>query len=103
MEVNFTKLRVMWMLGFLLVFFFLGGFQAPTLSDDSLLSPSRVLKAWLLCIVFFLGGAFTTSFTDHYVGTLDRSNIRLVYVIFGVLSMAASLFYLLNLKIAAEG
>lgn len=89
------------MLGFLFAFFFLGGFQAPVLSDDSLLHSGRIFKAWSFCVVLFLGGAFTTSFVDHYVGTIDRSNIRIVYIIMGVISMTASLLYIVNLKIAA--
>ena len=80
MEVNFSKLRVSLMLVFMLIFLVLGGYLPPVVSEESLLSQRRVTKAWLLCVVLFNAGGFCVSFVDHYVGTIDRSNMRPAYI-----------------------
>ena len=76
MELNFSIKRLLLLFMFLGVFAILGGFNPPFLSSDSVLDPHRVAKSWRYCVLIFVVGAVCASFVDHFVGHIDRSNIR---------------------------
>lgn len=40
------------------------------------------------------GGAIAATLADHWVGNLDRSNLRFLYIIFGLICCAGALVYL---------
>jgi drug/metabolite transporter (DMT)-like permease len=67
----------------------MGGFSIPEVHDE-FRDPQRVTRAWLYCVMMFLAGAGCVSIVDHFVGTIDRSNIRLLYIIIGVALMIGS-------------
>jgi hypothetical protein len=102
MEFNFSVFRIVLLLSLLILFYFLGGFDAPSLGADSILSQRRITKAWMYCVVLFLAGAVSTSVVDHFVGTMERSNLRLLHIIMGTILMAGSLLYIRSLKDAAH-
>ncbi len=103
MEFNFSLQRLLLLVAFLVLFAVLGGFSAPSLSPDSILDPRRVTKAWIYCVLLFIAGAVCVSVIDHYVGSLERSNIRLLYIIIGSLVMIGSYMWIRGLHGAAEG
>ena len=102
MEFNFSVLRVVLLISLVAGFYFLGGFDAPPLDENSILSQRRITKGWLYCVVLFLTGAVSTSIVDHFVGNIERSNLRLLYIIIGVILMAGSLVYIRSLNDAAN-
>lgn len=102
MTYNFSLPRVCLFVGCLAVFMLLGGFSAPDLSDDSLMSPARVQRAWLWCVILFIVGAGSVSLVDHYAGLMEPTNLRLLYIIIGVLLMAGAFVWQRSLKQGSE-
>jgi len=87
MEFNFSITRILLLATLVAAFAMLGGFSPPLIPSGSLLDPHKVAKAWIYCILLFLSGAVCTSIVDHFFGIVDRSSIRLVYVILGIALM----------------
>jgi hypothetical protein len=102
MEFNFSLKRILLLIGLLAVFALLRGFETPELAADSMLSSRRVTRAWFYCMLMFISGATCASVVDHYVGTLDRSNIRLLYIIVGVVLMTAASLWIRGMRSAYE-
>lgn len=103
MTYNFAISRLALFAFCLVAFYLLGGFTAPEISEDSMMNPPQVNRAWILCVTLFLVGAGSVSLVDHYVGLMEPSNIRLVYVIIGVLLMGGSFVWQRSLKEGAAG
>jgi hypothetical protein len=103
MSYNFTLARLALFAVCVIVFFLLGGFARPDLSEYSYLDPARVNKAWGMCVIMFLVGAGCVSVVDHFVGFMEPSNLRLLYVIIGILLMAGSFVWQQSLKQSAAG
>lgn len=97
MEFNLSLSRICLFLACLATFWLLGGFEfiMPT---DGYHDSRRVTKAVTYCIAMFIAGAGCVSLVDHFVGTLDRSNIRLLYIIVGIVLMIGSCACLRMLK-----
>lgn len=102
MEINFTLRRVAVLTGLIALFWILGGFTNPGLDPGGYLDSRRIMKAWTYCIILYLTGAGSATIVDHFVGTLDRSNLRLLYLILGVLLMLSSLLWLHVLREGVE-
>lgn len=102
MELNFSIPRLLLWVAFLAFFAWLGGFTPPSLAEDTLLDSHRVAKAWRYCVLLYLVGSVSASLIDHFVGNLDRSNLRLLYVLLGVALMAGSCLWLRGLRQASE-
>ncbi|MDB6076370.1 MAG: hypothetical protein JWO82_117 [Akkermansiaceae bacterium] len=49
-------------------------------------------------IVLYLLGAVSMTIVDHWIGNLDRSNLRAMYIILGILACGGGLMYLHILK-----
>lgn len=96
MEFNFEWRRLALLAVLFGGFVLLGGFSAPQTNEDH--SPASVRKAWFYCVLLFATGAASASVVDHYTGTMSHSNLRSVYVLFGVLLMATGVFWLKILK-----
>jgi hypothetical protein len=88
MEVNFTPVRGGILARLLVIFFFLGGFGVP-----GEVYFRQFTKAWYLCIAIFLVGAGMVSIVDHWAGTVERSNLRILYIILGVILMAVAILW----------
>lgn len=88
MEVNFTPIRSGILITLLLVFYFLGGYEVP-----GEVYFRQFTKAWYLCIVIFATGAGMVSVVDHWAGTVERTNLRILYLILGFVLMAVALFW----------
>ena len=98
MEFNFSITRLLLFVALLVVFAVMGGFSPPAIPHDSVLDPTRVATAWRYSVLLFLVGAVSTSLVDHFVGTLDRSNLRLLYIVIGFALMAGAAIWLRGLK-----
>ena len=103
MEFNLSKSRIILLVVLLAGFALLGGFTPPTIPDSLMLDPRRVTKAWFYCVLVFGAGAGCVSIVDHFVGTMERSNLRLLYVILGVILMTGSGMYIYTLKNVSPG
>ncbi|WP_147263638.1 hypothetical protein [Roseimicrobium gellanilyticum] len=55
---------------------------------------------WVWPLIMFFVGAIAVSFIDHYIGTLERQNIRLVYLIGGAILMVGAIVLLNKAKAA---
>jgi hypothetical protein len=101
MEFNFSPLRIGILLVCLLGFALYGGFSPPQLAETSILSPRRIGKAWMYCVILFVTGAVSVSVVDHFVGTLDRSNLRIIYIAVGLALMIGAVVWGSGLGVAA--
>lgn len=102
MELNLSVGRLSFLIALILAFSVSGGFSTPEVASESYtMMPRRLSKAWTYCILLFLGGAVSVSVIDHTVGTMDRSSIRFLYVIFGVILMTSSIAWQRGLREAA--
>jgi hypothetical protein len=97
MEINFSLQRLLLLFALLALFAALGGFACPSLPPDSILNQGRVTKAWSYCVLLFIAGAVCASLVDHFVGNIDRSNIRFLYLVIGSLLMIGSYFWIRSL------
>lgn len=98
MEFNLSIPRLLLLVSLMAGFALLGGFTPPSLATDGLFDPHQVAKAWRYCVLLFVAGAVNASLIDHFVGTLHRSNLRLLYIIVGAILMAGSFLWLRNLQ-----
>ncbi len=87
MEFTFTPFRIAILILLLAGFWLAGGFELPEIALR------QVSRIWLCSVIFFVIGALMVSVVDHWVGNLDRSNLRWLYVVMGVLAMAGSVMY----------
>ena len=98
MEFNFSLPRLLLLAGLIGFFWWLGGFTEPHLGARGDYDLHRVSKAWAYCMLLFLWGAGCVSIVDHYVGNIERMNIRLIYIVLGMTLMIGSLLWIKNLK-----
>ena len=97
MEFNFSASRLILLASLIAAFWWFGGFSIGV-PHDAFHDPGRVTKAWLYCVILFFTGAGSASVIDHYVGTLDRWNMRVAYVLLGVALMVGSSLWMAALK-----
>lgn len=88
MEFTFTPVRVAVLVLLIAGFWFAGGFHVPSGGG----------REWIYMIALYLLGAVSTTVVDHWVGNLDRSNLRFMYIVLGILACGGGLMYLHILK-----
>jgi len=98
MEFNVTPLRILICVTLLVGFWLLGGFTMPEIPDQIFGDPAHLVEAWLKCMTLFCAGAVSATMLDHYVGTIDRTNLRYLYVLLGVAMMTVSFFWMRSLQ-----
>ncbi|RYD49301.1 MAG: hypothetical protein EOP83_25335 [Verrucomicrobiaceae bacterium] len=96
MEFTFTPIRVGILVVLLAGFWLLGGFEFPR-GDFAYLQ-----RAWTFSVLMFVLGSICATIVDHWVGNLDRSNLRWLYVLLGVLCIGGSFMYQSVLKSRME-
>ena len=102
MEFNFSFRRLLLFGVLVAVFAVMGGFNFVSIPEDGYFDSRRVTKAWFYCIALFLTGATGCSLIDHFVGTMERSNLRALYIIIGALLMLGAFVWLSSLKNTVE-
>lgn len=55
----------------------------------------------MYCVILFVTGAVSVSVVDHFVGTLDRSNLRIIYIAVGLALMIGAVVWGSGLGVAA--
>lgn len=88
MELNFTPWRVAAFLFLVVAYAVHGGFAIPP--DLA----RHLFRLWLSTLLLFLTSAVSATLVDHWVGLLDRSNLRWFYIVVGVSGMGGSLVLL---------
>lgn len=96
MEFTFTPVRAGILVVLLGAFWLLGGFEFPDGGG------SQLRKAWTYSMLMFVLGSISATVVDHWVGNLDRTNLRWLYVLLGVLCIGGSFMYQHVLKTRAE-
>jgi hypothetical protein len=97
MEFNFSLIRI----GILAVL--LAGFAAVGGFDLFTGSASHFNRGAGKCIALFIAGAVSATLVDHYVGNLERTNLRLLYILGGIALMGGAVAWLLTLKQVVAG
>ena len=86
MEFQFTPVRTAILIVLLVAFWLLGGFEHLDVGG-------QIGRAWLYSVIIFWIGSAMVSVVDHWVGNLDRTNLRWLYIVMGVLSIGGSFMY----------
>lgn len=84
MDLNFSPIRVAVLVILIAAFALLGGFSIP----EGM--PSRLMRAWSLSVLLFTVSAIAATVVDHWIGNLDRSNLRWFYIVIGMAGMAGA-------------
>ncbi|WP_035609902.1 hypothetical protein [Haloferula sp. BvORR071] len=88
MELTFTLRRSAILLVLLAAFVWMGGLDVSYLHHNRYMS-----RAWLISVIIFVAGSAMITVVDHWIGNLDRMNLRWLYVVMGVLMISGSLMY----------
>ncbi|MEZ0275359.1 MAG: hypothetical protein ACAH88_10680 [Roseimicrobium sp.] len=96
MSFNFGPVRLIIFIVCVLVFWFFKGFENTVPGEED----TRIALGaqWVWPFVAYFVGAIAVSFIDHYIGTLERQNIRLVYLIGGTILMVGAIVMLNKAK-----
>ncbi len=101
MELNLDLRRLLVLAVLLGGFVLYGGFAPPDV-PEGYFDAVRIGKAWRYCVLLYLAGAVSVSIVDHMVGTLDRTNLRFLYVILGIGLMAFGVCWMHTLRSAVS-
>jgi len=92
MELHFTVIRTLILVGLLVASYFLGVFTDP----NSLVPPGGQMmptKGWVYTMAMVVIGAVCVSVIDHEAGTMDPISLRPLYIIAGVVLMAGGYWW----------
>ncbi|WP_038170522.1 hypothetical protein [Verrucomicrobium sp. BvORR106] len=103
MSFTFAPLRLLILLVCLGAFYAFGGFDVPIPPEEGYHVPAKVKQAWLRCVLMFVVGAVSVSLVDHHVGLFEPTNLRIIYVIIGLVLMIGAGLWLNALKTAVAG
>jgi hypothetical protein len=87
MELTFTRWRVTVLVLLVIAYAVHGGFAVPDV-------PRAMMRMWVVTLLLFLISAVSATVVDHWVGLLDRSNLRWFYIVVGVAGMVGALVML---------
>jgi len=88
MELKFSPVRIAIFLALVLAYAIHGGFVVPPSV------PYGLMKMWLATLALFLASAVAATLIDHWVGLMDRSNLRWFYIVMGVAGMVGAVVML---------
>ena len=88
MELKFTPVRVGLLVLLVVAYAIHGGFAVPPEA------PRHLMRTWVSTLVLFLASAVSATVVDHWIGLMDRSNLRWFYVVVGVCGMVGALIML---------
>ena len=98
MSFNFGPVRLIIFIVCVLVFWFFKGFENSVPDEEG--ARIELGGAWVRPMIMYFVGAVGVSFIDHYIGTLERQNLRLVYLIGGTVLMVGAIVMLRSAKAA---
>lgn len=88
MELKFTPIRVTILVILIIAYAVHGGFAVPPEA------PRHLMRMWVTTLLLFLGSAVSATVVDHWIGLMDRSNLRWFYIVLGVSGMVGALVML---------
>lgn len=88
MELKFTPIRVTILVLLIIAYAVHGGFAVPPEA------PRHLMRMWVTTLLLFLGSAVSATVVDHWIGLMDRSNLRWFYIVLGVCGMVGALVML---------
>ncbi|CAN5565999.1 hypothetical protein BH09VER1_BH09VER1_48320 [soil metagenome] len=97
MRLNLHPARILILALCLGAFVYWGGFVPPVIAVGAF-QASRMHQIWLYSTIIFVVGAFCASVIDHRVGREKNVNLRPAYLVVGILLMAASAYWLYDLR-----
>lgn len=103
MSFTFAPLRLLILWVCLGAFYAYGGFDSPVVPEEAYQVPAKVKQAWFKCVLMFVAGAVSVSLVDHHVGLFEPTNLRILYVIVGIVLMVGASLWLNALKTAVVG
>ena len=86
MEIRPAPLRLLLLLLLLAGFWWIGGFELSA----TLPRRDPNFRAMLYRIILFILGAASATIVEHETGTLDRASLRWLYILLGIILMAAA-------------
>lgn len=92
MDLNFKPTRVAVLVILMAGFALLGGFSLPPEL------PSRMVRSWALMILLFTVSSISATVVDHWIGNLERSNLRWFYIVVGIAGMVGAIALMQVLK-----
>lgn len=98
MSLNFGPVRLIIFVLCILVFWFFKGFENTVPGEEG--ARVDLGSEWVWPLIMYFVGAVAVSFIDHYIGTLERQNLRLVYLIGGTILMVSAIVMLRSAKTA---
>lgn len=84
-EWRFTPVRIGIFVVLLVLFGLLGGFTPP---EGSV----RGMRLWILLMVLYVGGGACATMGDQTYGTIDRSSLRFLYLVGGIIAIMIAIF-----------
>lgn len=99
MSINFGPLRLITFVICVMAFWALDGFVNTVPDADG--HPVSLGGAWVRPLLMFFLGAVMVSFVDHYIGNVERQNLRWLYLLVGVGLMVGSYYMIKAAKAAA--
>lgn len=100
MNFNFDLPRLLLFALCLGAFAAFGGFSPPARdrAEQQTLAITNTTDPWLKCVTLFIAGAVCVSLVDHRVGLMEPTNLRPLYIILGLIVMAAAGAWLYAIK-----
>lgn len=96
MEIRITPLRLLLLTLLIAGFWWIGGFDP----SSALPSDARNNRAMFYRAILFVLGAGCITVVEHESGTLDRTNLRPLYIILGLLLITAAVFWTRSLHVS---
>jgi hypothetical protein len=94
-----TVLRILCFVVLVSAFFAYFGFDIPERGR----SVTRIDDSWFYCAALFVVGAGCASFGDQEIGMFPPTSLRWLYVVVGVIIMAASAAWMTSIDQIARG
>ena len=83
-------------------FYALDGFERPTVRQDSLRSTPKMVRAWVMTVALFVGGAVTMLWGRQVGDALSQDLPHGSYFIIGLMITIAGLVWMLMVRDAAR-
>jgi len=95
MELRLTPLRCLFFAFLVAGYWCLGGFDVSATIPQG--HPNH--RAIFYRIILFVIGAGCVSLVEHEIGTMDRTNLRPLYIVLGIILMTGTIIWTRSLRI----
>jgi hypothetical protein len=95
-KIHINKLLVF--VGLFACFYFSGGFQRPSVSQDDYRSPRGITKAWLVTVAMFVAGALLSVYGNEIAQMVDWDVPNGLYPMIGVILLIGGFIWMWMLR-----